>query len=126
MNTKSQEAYFEILNEAFHETKKVLCSPDVTRHCLCSAGKQSSHVTTMLGSHDTNLEEFHQGELQYMYVRYSLSITVHVYNITHTHTHTWVGHLNISFSVFSGLLEVFNEKNSIGMRGIACFIITNY
>ena len=70
---KKPEANFEILNEAFHETKKVLCSPDVTRHCLCSAGKQSSHVTTMLGSHDTNLVEFHQGELQY--VRHRLSKT---------------------------------------------------
>jgi hypothetical protein len=66
--------YFEILNEAFHETKKVLCSPDITRHCLCSTGKQSSsHVTTMLGSHDTNLVEFHQGELQYVRYRFDKS-----------------------------------------------------
>ena len=50
-------------------------------------GKQSSHVTTMLGSYDTNLGEFHQVELQYM--RYKSSIfQSHFIQNTHIHTHT--------------------------------------
>ena len=50
-------------------------------------GKQSSHVTTMLGSYDTNLGEFHQVELQYM--RYKSSIfQSHFIQNTHIHSYT--------------------------------------
>ena len=70
----------------------------------------------MLGSHDTNLVEFHQGELQY--ITYKLnknwSCTIHI--IFTPGLAIWV---SVSLFSLDCCRSLVTEENNSGMNGIA-------